>query len=174
MYKKFGMDDKAKVVKYRPEKSVHFYKCGDYYNYMFGRMVPSTGYLTKFILRVYSPGLLISYPRSELNGEIPPFKDEPTFSSALFDAQYWSNLVSMDSVSSINASIKNTDAIETINICENKQNRMLCELGQRIEDRIDNIRLICIAGPSSSGKTTFSDRLVMELTESMLTKLLQY
>lgn len=163
MYKKFGMDDKARVVKYRPEKSVHFYKCGDYYNYMFGRMVPSTGYLTKFILRVYSPGLLISYPRSELNGEIPPFKDEPTFSSALFDAQYWGNLVSMDSVSTINASIKNTDAIETINICENKQNRMLCELGQRIEDRIDNIRLICIAGPSSSGKTTFSDRLVMEL-----------
>ncbi len=163
MYKRFGMDDKAKVIKYRPEKNVHFYKCGDYYNYMFGRMVPSTGYLKNFILRVYSPGLLISYPRSDLGGKIPTFKDEPTFSSALFDAQYWGNLVGMDSVSGINTSIKNTDAVETINICENRQYRMLCELGQRIEDRIDNIRLICIAGPSSSGKTTFSDRLVMEL-----------
>ena len=163
LYKKFGYDDKVKVLKYRPEKTVHFYKCDDYYNYMFGRMVPSTGYLQKFDIRVYSPGLLISYPRSEMNGEIPDFKDEPTFSSALNEAQYWGNLVSLDSVSRINYNIKNKEAVELINLCENKHNRMLCELGQRIEDRINNIRLICIAGPSSSGKTTFSDRLVMEL-----------
>lgn len=163
LYKKFGYDDKVKVLKYRPEKTVHFYKCDDYYNYMFGRMVPSTGYLQKFDIRVYSPGLLISYPRSEINGEIPDFKDEPTFSSALNEAQYWGNLVSLDSVSRINYNIKNKEAVELINLCENKHNRMLCELGQRIEDRINNIRLICIAGPSSSGKTTFSDRLVMEL-----------
>ena len=109
LYKKFGYDDKVKVLKYRPEKTVHFYKCDDYYNYMFGRMVPSTGYLQKFDIRVYSPGLLISYPRSEMDGEIPDFKDEPTFSSALNEAQYWGNLVSLDSVSRINYNIKNKE-----------------------------------------------------------------
>lgn len=162
-YKKFEMDDKAKILKYRPEKMVHFYKCENYYNYLFGRMVPSTGYLKDFEVRVYSPGMLISYPRSELGGKVPTYKDEPTFASALLDAQYWGHLVNLDSVIKINDSIKNREAVETINLCENKHNRMLCELGERIESRIDNIRVICIAGPSSSGKTTFSDRLVMEL-----------
>ena len=163
MYKKFGFNNKLQVIKYRPENKVHFYKCGDYYNYMFGRMVPSTGYLKEFNVRVYSPGLLISYPRSEFNGQIPPFQDEPTFSSTLFEAQNWGDLTGMSTVPAINSSIHNKEAVETINLCENKHNRMLCELGQTIENRIHNIRLICIAGPSSSGKTTFSDRLVMEL-----------
>ncbi|MBO8427807.1 MAG: hypothetical protein IAC58_04570 [Firmicutes bacterium] len=163
IYKQYGMDDRAKILKYRPEKIVHFYRCDNYYNYMYGRMVPSTGYLNDFDLRIYNPGLLISYPRSELNGQIPKYKDEQTFSSSLIDTQNWNNVVSLDDVNKINYSIKNKEAVETINLCENRHNRMLCELGQRIEDRINSIRLICIAGPSSSGKTTFSDRLVMEL-----------
>ncbi|MDY2727954.1 MAG: hypothetical protein SOV26_02995 [Candidatus Onthovivens sp.] len=163
MYKDFGMDDKAKIIKYRPEKMVHFYRCDDYYNYFFGRMVPSTGYLKDFDLRIYSPGMLLSYPRYDTNGKIPVFKDEPIFASTLFETRSWGQFVGLGNVSTINSSIKNKDAVETINLCENRHNRMLCELGQRIQDKIDNIRLICIAGPSSSGKTTFSDRLVMEL-----------
>ena len=163
IYKQFGMDDKAKIIKYRPEKMVHFYKCDNYYNYMYGRMVPSTGYLTDFKLRIYSPGLLISYPRSDTNGETPEFKDEPTFAASLYETKNWGELVKFANVMNINSAIRNREAVEPINLCENRQNRMLCELGQLIEDRINNIRLICIAGPSSSGKTTFSDRLVMEL-----------
>lgn len=163
IYKRFGMDNKAKIIKYRPEKMVHFYKCDEYYNYMYGRMVPSTGYLKDFNLRIYSPGLLISYPRNDTGGVTPEFKDEPTFAASLYETKAWGENVKFDSVMTINGAIKNREAVEPINLCENRQNRMLCELGQRIEDRISNIRLICIAGPSSSGKTTFSDRLVMEL-----------
>lgn len=54
---------------------------------MYGRMVPSTGYLKDFNLRIYSPGLLISYPRSETNGETPEFKDEPTFAASLYETK---------------------------------------------------------------------------------------
>ena len=166
IYNDFKLYDKEAILKYRPEKTVHFYKCGDYFNYMYGRMVPSTGYLKNFKLLYYTPGILIQYPRSEYNGEIPPFKDEPTFLDTLINAQKWSNLVKLDTVSNINAKIDQDDEhsiVDLINICEDKHNRMLCELGQKIEDQIETIRLICIAGPSSSGKTTFADRLTVEL-----------
>lgn len=165
IYKDFDLKDKAAILEYRPEKTVHFYNCNGYYNYMYGKMVPSTGYLKVFNLFFYAPGLLIQYPRSETNGEIPEFHDEPNFSDSLINAQKWSSLVGLNYISSINNKITKGELsqVELINICENKHNRMLCELGEKISKQIDNIRVICIAGPSSSGKTTFSDRLTMEL-----------
>ena len=165
VYKNFHLYDKLEILQYRPEKTVHFYDCNGYYNYMYGKMVPSTGYLKDFNLIFYTPGLLIQYPRSETDGQIPVFKDEPVFSESLIKAQDWSNLVKLSTVSEINKKIKDNElsVVELINLCEDKHNKMLCDLGDRIEQNIKTIRLICIAGPSSSGKTTFADRLTVEL-----------
>lgn len=165
IYDDFGLYEKKQILQYRPEKTVHFYDCNGYLNYMYGKMVPSTGYLKDFKLLYYTPGLLIQYPRSENDGKIPPFVDEPTFAEALNKARLWSYKVDLSTVSKINAKIKDDElsSVSLINICENRHNRMLCELGQKIQDNIDTIRLICIAGPSSSGKTTFADRLSIEL-----------
>ena len=165
IYKKFGLYDKLEILPFRKEKTVHFYDCNGYFNYMYGKMVPSTGYLKNFKLLFYTPGLLIQYPRSEVGGNIPEFKDEPVFSDSLIRAQEWSDLVDLSTVSHINNRIKDNElsAVELINLCEDRHNRMLCELGQQIENNIKKIRLICIAGPSSSGKTTFADRLTVEL-----------
>lgn len=165
VYKKFHLYDKLEILQYRPEKTVHFYDCNGYFNYMYGKMVPSTGYLKDFNLIFYTPGLLIQYPRSETDGQIPVFKDEPVFSESLIKAQDWSNLVKLSTVSEINKKIKDNElsVVELINLCEDRHNKMLCDLGDRIEQNIKTIRLICIAGPSSSGKTTFADRLTVEL-----------
>lgn len=163
IYKRFNLLDKNAILKYRPEKTVHLYDCDNYFNYMYGKMVPSTGYLKAFKLLQYSNGLLIQYPRSEYDGTIPPFSDEPTFRDTLIHSQEWGNLVNLSTVAGINGSFKDSSAVDLINMCENKHNRMLCELGEKIEKNIKDIRLICIAGPSSSGKTTFADRLTIEL-----------
>ena len=165
VYKNFHLYDKLEILQYRPEKTVHFYDCNGYCNYMYGKMVPSTGYLKDFNLIFYTPGLLIQYPRSETDGQIPVFKDEPVFSESLIKAQDWSNLVNLSTVSEINKKIKDNElsVVELINLCEDRHNKMLCDLGDRIEQNIKTIRLICIAGPSSSGKTTFADRLTVEL-----------
>ena len=165
VYKNFHLYDKLEILQYRPEKTVHFYDCNGYCNYMYGKMVPSTGYLKDFNLIFYTPGLLIQYPRSETDGQIPVFKDEPVFSESLIKAQDWSNLVKLSTVSEINKKIKDNElsVVELINLCEDRHNKMLCDLGDRIEQNIKTIRLICIAGPSSSGKTTFADRLTVEL-----------
>ena len=163
VYQERGFLDKLDILQYRPEKTVHLYSCGEYLNYMYSRMLPSTGYLKNFKLRLYAPGFLLQYPRAECKGEIPPFKDAPTFNRVLKESHDWAKTVGASTVATINAQIKENGPIDFINMCEARHNRMLCELGQLIEDDIDDIRLICIAGPSSSGKTTFANRLRIEL-----------
>ena len=158
-----GYMDKVAILKYRPEKTAHIYHCGDYRNYMYNRMVPSTGYIKKWIVRYYHPGIIIQYPRPEAGGAIPPFEDAPTFGKTLKRAHQWGLATGCDTIVGINERIEKDGDVEFITLCEQKHNRQLCELGQMIEDEKESIRLICIAGPSSSGKTTFANRLRIEL-----------
>ena len=162
-YKALGYEDKIKILKYRPEKTVHFYRCGNYSNYMFGMMALASGYIQKWKLIYYPPGIIIQYPRSETKGEIPAFEDAPIFGQTLKEAHAWSKITQADSVARINDYVSEEKIVDFINLCEAKHSRMLVELGQAIEDHKDNLRLICIAGPSSSGKTTFANRLRIEL-----------
>lgn len=163
IYQREGEIDKLDLLKYRPEKTAHLYECGGYYNYMYGRMVPSTGYLKDWELRLYAPGIIVQYPRAEADGKIPPFEDAPTFGKTLKESHRWGQISGADTVYSLNRMVKEDGEIDFINICETYHNRQLCELGKIISEDISDIRLICIAGPSSSGKTTFSNRLRIEL-----------
>lgn len=163
IFKEDGFEDKVRILQYRPEKTAHIYTCNGYRNYMYNRMVPSTGYINKWKLKFYHPGVIIQYPRPEVNGAIPAFEDEPTFGKILKSAHQWAQSTGCDTVYGINKRIENDGPIDFITLCEQKHNRQLCDLGQLIEDDKENIRLICIAGPSSSGKTTFANRLRIEL-----------
>ncbi len=163
IYQDFGMSDKLNILTYRPERDVHLYKCGEYLNYMHAYMVPSTGYLKEFIIKPYSPGLIIQYPRYELNGVIPVFQDAPVYGRTLKRAYEWSKMIDTKTIFDINQKITPKNLVDFIQTCETKHNNMIAELGKMIADDIENIRLIAIAGPSSSGKTTFSNRLRIEL-----------
>ncbi len=163
IYKERKLIDKLDILPYRPEKTVHLYDCEGYLNYMFSHMVPSTGYLKDFKLRLYSPGILLQYPRAECGGKIPPFDDAPIFGRTLKEVHKWAVSTGADTVSGINERIKEDGEIEFLNVCEARHNKMFVELGDRISHDISDLRLICIAGPSSSGKTTFANRLRVEL-----------
>ncbi|HOI47382.1 MAG TPA: nucleoside kinase [Bacilli bacterium] len=162
-YKENNYSDKIDIIAYRPEKNVHFYTCNGYTNYMYGYMVPSTGYLKHYILRPYHPGILIQYPRAESNGTIPIFEDAPVYGRTLKDASKWADICDASNIASLNKQIKAGKTVEVVHMNESHHNAMLAELGNRIKSDIENIRLIAIAGPSSSGKTTFSTRLKIEL-----------
>lgn len=161
-YQSEGLTDKVETLKYRKEK-VNIYVCDGYVNYMYGYMVPSTGYLKDFELFYYSPGFLARFPRIEANGQIPEFADSPRFLRVLNDAEKWAISCEADMIYKINKKIENGKATEFVNMCETRHNDKLCQLGEMIEKDIDDIRLIAIAGPSSSGKTTFCRRLEIEL-----------
>ncbi len=162
-YDEQGLSDKKAILNYRPEKTVHLYECDGFKDYMYSHMVPSTGYLTRYKLRLYAPGFLLQYPRAECRGEIPEFEDAPTYNRTLKESHTWVKTIGTDTIAKINQEIETAGPIEFINVCEARHNRQLAELGQLIEDDIEDIRLICVAGPSSSGKTTFANRLRIEL-----------
>ena len=163
IYKKFHLEDKIEILKYRPEKTVHLYKCGDYYNYLHNYMVPSTGCIHNYTITPYSPGLIIQYPRHDLDANIPDFEEESTYCKTLQRAYNWAEKTKTQTVPDINRKIERGEILEFVQMCEANHNRQLCELGNLIEDNIEDIRLVAIAGPSSSGKTTFCNRLRVEL-----------
>ena len=163
IYKELRHDDKLNILEYRPDKIVHLYKCDNYYDYMYCYMLPSTGFIKNYYIKPYSPGLIIQYPRYELNASIPEFIEETTYGKTLREASKWGNITKTNSIVKINKKIECESITDFIQTCEMKHNNMLAELGNNIKNEIENIRLICIAGPSSSGKTTFCNRLRIEL-----------
>ena len=102
IYKKLGHDDKLNILEYRPDKTVHLYKCENYYDYMYCYMLPSTGFIQNYYIRPYSPGLIIQYPRYELNAEIPTFEEEPTYGKTLREAGKWGKISKTNSIVKIN------------------------------------------------------------------------
>ena len=163
MYRMFNYEDKTEILAYRPEVTAHLYRCGDYYNYMHSYMVASTGCIHKYEMTPYSPGLIIQYPRYELNADIPEFVEETTYGRTLQKAYLWAKKTNLQTIADINHMVENGQLLDLVQMCEARHNRMLADLGSNIEADITNIRLICIAGPSSSGKTTFCNRLRIEL-----------
>ncbi len=163
IYKRFHLDDKIEILKYRPENTVHLYKCGEYYNYMHNYMVPSTGCIHNYTITPYSPGFIIQYPRHDFDSNIPEFEEESTYCRTLQRAYALAVKTKVQTVCDINRKIERGEVLEFVMMCEAYHNRQLAELGDMIEQEIENVRLIAIAGPSSSGKTTFCNRLRIEL-----------
>ncbi len=163
IYKKMGHLDKLDILKYRPEQNIHLHKVGDYYDYVHAYVMPSTGCIKMFEMRPYSPGIIFQYPRYELDAQIPDFVEESTYGRTLRQAYLWAKKTNLQTVVDINERIESGNLVDFIQMCEAKHNKMLTELGDLIQKDIENIRLIGIAGPSSSGKTTFCNRLRIEL-----------
>jgi|LGVE01.1.fsa_nt_gb uridine kinase len=162
-YLENNYQDRIDILEYRPDSTVHFYTCDGYKNYMYSYMVPSTGYLSNYIMRPYDIGFLIQYPRAETNRQIPTFKNAPKYVDTLRKASVWAAVVEADTIANLNRHVENNSVVEFVHMCEAKHNAMLTEIGDIIRDNDEKIRLIAIAGPSSSGKTTFSNRLKIEL-----------
>lgn len=163
IYQRMNRPDKADILKYRPESNVNIYKCGDYYDYLHTYMVPSTGCVKGYLLHPYSPGIILQYPRHELDGEIPEFQEESTYGKTLSKARNWQMKTGNQTIFDINQRVESGNVLDFVQMCEARHNSMLGELGSMIEQNKDDIRLICIAGPSSSGKTTFCNRVRIEL-----------
>ncbi|MBP5342709.1 hypothetical protein J6Y73_02145 [bacterium] len=162
-YKSIGYYDKIENLEYR-KRDVHVHECMGYRNYMYSYITPSTGYIKDFKFILYKPGFMIQFPRIETKGYIPQFVDEPKFLKTLALANDWAHFTDSENICRINKKCDDYDElVKYISLCETRQNHDIFDLGRKIEENIKNIRLVAIAGPSSSGKTTFSKRLEIEL-----------
>ncbi|MDI3533764.1 MAG: uridine kinase [Thermosediminibacterales bacterium] len=163
LFKKQGQMDKVRLLKYRKDPFINIYSCGWLKDYFYGYMVPSTGFLKKFKLKFYLPGLIILYPHKENPDIVPEFKDQPKLARIFRESEHWAEILKVGDVGSLNDYIASGRSGELIQIAEALHEKKLAQIADMITQNIERLHLILIAGPSSSGKTTFAQRLAIQL-----------
>lgn len=163
LFEKEGQLDKVKLLKYRNLPTIKIYSCGWLRDYFYGIMVPSTGYLKHFELKFYMPGFILRYPDKSDPTTIPEYKEQPKLFSVFREAEKWAKILEIEDVGSLNDHIAAGYGDELIRISEALHEKKIAQLADMITNERNQIRLILIAGPSSSGKTTFAQRLSVQL-----------
>ena len=162
IFKKNGMEDKARLFYYRRSSSINVYCLDDYYDYYYGYMLPSTGYIKYFDLMQYENGLLLLLPGREDSTKIEFFTPRQKLFSALQSSNDWGKKMGIENVGELNDAICNGTISDMILVSEALQERRISEIAKEIVDR-GGVKFVLIAGPSSSGKTSFSHRLSIQL-----------
>ncbi|MFT3895961.1 MAG: nucleoside kinase [Anaerolineales bacterium] len=158
-----GYEDKAYLLKYRRKAYLTLYRLGTRMDYHHGYMVPSTGYLRVFDLVSTDGGFTLRYPRRHSPNELLPVPEYPKLLSAFRQYGGWLNRLGIDNVGSLNEAIESGRVDQIVLVSEAFHEQNLSNIARQIAENIDEHRLILIAGPSSSGKTTFSRRLTVQL-----------
>jgi uridine kinase len=162
-FEKNGQTDKVQLLKYRTKDFMVLYRLGDMRDYHHGYMVPSTGYLQWVALTPLGEGFILHYPRRFAPKQILPMPDYPTLLKTFQQYGKWLHRLGIESVGALNDALLQGRAREIILVSEALHEREIAEIAERIVERSDQARIILIAGPSSSGKTTFSKRLAVQL-----------
>ncbi len=161
IYLEQGMQDKVDLLNYRDEKKVMVYEFGDMTNYFYGIMLNSSGKLDVFDLEFYDGGFILRHPTPYSSGGLPPFERQDNIAAVHREAEEWGEILGVEYVHNINRKIK-TDKIKTqILTTEALHEKKIIEIADRIYEK--KSRVILIAGPSCSGKTTFANRLRIHL-----------
>lgn len=158
-----GLVDKAKVFRFRRTSTVNVYELDGYYDYNYGYMLPSTGYVKYFELLPYEKGIILNIPDKENPKTVTPFVPRENLFKTLCLADSWNNEMGINTVGDLNEAICEGRLNDLILIQEAFQERRIAEIASNIASR-GGVRFVMIAGPSSSGKTTFSHRLSVQLS----------
>lgn len=157
-----GMIDKVKLFKYRRSSEVNVYCMDGFCDYYYGYMLPDTSYVPFFELKKFKDGVLLELPPQKQPDKIVPSAERNKVFDQLFSYSNWGKQMGIDTVGDLNDKICGGMITEMVLIQEALQERRIGEIAQQIHDR-ENVKFIMIAGPSSSGKTTFSYRLSVQL-----------
>lgn len=157
-----GMKDKAKLFRYRMSSAVNVYEIDGYYDYYYGYMLPNAGYVKWFDVIPYAQGFMLLLPRKSNPTVVEPFSERKKLFETMETAQDWGRKVGIETVGDLNDEICNGSMSELILIQEAEQERKIGEIAKDIVSR-GHVRFVMIAGPSSSGKTSFSHRLSIQL-----------
>lgn len=162
LFKELGMKDKVSLFRYRRSSTINVYCLGDYYDYYYGYMLPSTGYIKYFDLFAYEEGMILLLPEREEPEKLPEFVPKEKLFKTLIATGEWGIEMGIDTVGDLNDRICQGDISDLILVQEALQERRIGEIARDIARRKD-VKFVMIAGPSSSGKTSFSHRLAIQL-----------
>ena len=167
IFEKYGMMDKKKLFEYRRVSKVNIYTLDGFEDYYYGYMPASTGVLQYFSLEPYENGFMLNLPNSKTPDRTTLHKPSPKLFATLQEAKSWGKMVDVDTVGALNDVISHGGAPELILVQEALQEKKIAQIAEQIAGNPQK-KFVLIAGPSSSGKTTFSRRLSIQLRVSGL------
>jgi uridine kinase len=162
LFEKNRQTDTLLLFEQRSDPVVRINQCRDFADLYIEPLASSTGILGTFELLGYAEGILLRYPSTGKTA-IDPFEDSPSLFSVYSEYKEWGRIVGVHAVGQLNRRIAAKGPADFIRIAEAFQAKKLAEIADRIYERPDEVRLILIAGPSSSGKTTTAKRLAIQL-----------
>ena len=156
-----GSPDKMRLLAYRPYDYFNVYLCDGMAEYFYGAMLPSTGYVSAFKLRLHAPGMVLQMPSPADPKRPAPFVSRPKFLSVFAQSNRWCDILGCQNAADLNDMIVTGDLNDFIRVNEALHDQSIAEIARGIARR--GARAVFVAGPSSSGKTTFSNRLCIHL-----------
>ncbi|PTX97761.1 nucleoside kinase [Opitutus sp. ER46] len=163
LFEKQNQLDKVRLMKHRRKQTTALYKLGNCVDDRHGFMVPSTGYLSCFDLTVMNGGFVLRYPRQHAPDTLTPLASNPKLLGAFRQYGAWLEKLGIGSVGALDDAIQAGRSRELILVSEALHEQTIADIARQISERRDQARLVLISGPSSSGKTTFSRRLAVQL-----------
>ncbi|MGL4800119.1 MAG: nucleoside kinase [Cellulosilyticaceae bacterium] len=154
--------DKKALLKYRRTSNINIYTLDDVSNYFYGYMMPSTQDIKLFKLVPYAHGFILLFPDEKKPTELGTFQPQPKLSEVFRESEKWARILEVDTVASLNETISEGKLENLIRISEALHEKKIAGIADRIAEK-EAIKLVLIAGPSSSGKTTFAQRLCVQL-----------
>jgi uridine kinase len=168
IFKKQGMDDKVALLKYRRSSEINIYKLGDLYDYFYGYMLPNTSYIENFQVECYHGGLLFTLPTKQEPEKVVVSEPREKLFNTMMLSSDWGAMQGIANVGDLNNMICEGRINEMILVQEALQESRIADIARKIFKRID-VKFVMIAGPSSSGKTSFANRLSIQLRTYGLT-----
>lgn len=162
LFNEQGMYDKVNLFRYRQSSSVNIYTLDGYHDYFYGYMLPSTRYVAYYEVLPFAEGFILNLPNKRTPKDIVEFVPKKKLFNALYRTTEWSDQMSVSTVGDLNDQICAGNMEEIILVQESLQERRIGEIASEIVAR-GGVKFVMIAGPSSSGKTSFSHRLSIQL-----------
>ncbi len=162
IFKSYGMEDKVKLLEHVDFDTVNLYELEGRYDYFYGKMAYSTGVIRAFDLMPYKTGFILRSPMVEDLDVILPYNEQKKLSNIFYETERWLNIIGVGEVGSLNDRVVNNELKDLILVSEALHEKKIAYIADKILEK-NEVKMVLIAGPSSSGKTTFANRLSIQL-----------
>lgn len=162
IFKSYNMNDKIKLLEYSDLDIVHLYDLDGRYDYFYGKMAYSTGVIRAFDVMKYEAGFILRRPQEGNLDVLPEYKEQKNIAKVFMETEKWLRILGVGEVGTLNEKLSNNEMLNVVLVSEALHEKKIANIADKISNHKD-VKIILIAGPSSSGKTTFANRLSVQL-----------
>lgn len=169
LFRERGFEDKATLLETSDSVYSKYYRLGDYFDYFYGYLVPSSGYIQLFDIEPYLDGFLLRVPNRNNPIELEPRIEQPKMQQIYSEHLRFLNILGVENVSDLNKANRTGRMTDIVKVAEALQEKTIADIAEKIATRFKKgVRIVLVSGPSSSGKTTFRKRLEVQLMVNLI------